>query len=86
MRAELFHAAIFLAAFICLPWRESPMNRLQLLDLLQEAKVQRDAAFTRRMDAAKAGNDAVVKEAEQKIADCNEVISDLERSIKALGG
>lgn len=69
------------------PWRQriTRMNKLELKDLLHAAKVQRDAALARRIDALAAGKEALVNDADRMIAECNELIIGIEKALEKLG-
>ena len=60
------------------------MDKDQLLRLLQAARLQRDVALARRIEAGKTADRVKVKEADHEVADCNEILRDIERALQGL--
>jgi hypothetical protein len=58
------------------------MTGAELRHLIAAAKVQRDAAMARRIDAGNITNKDLLNELDQEIIECNKLIAQMEETLK----
>jgi hypothetical protein len=61
------------------------VDKDNLLIVLEAAKMQRDAALARLVEAGKSGDEGLIKRAEEAVREWNEVISETEKDLRDAG-